>query len=110
MKAIKALEKIAVGMPEVCIMDSVMYGGGDISAFTNPDYVSSYFRAPGVPIAIDVKRCKTIISKSGERLGEHDFFFEWFTKPSMDQMNHLIEKVDEALAPLGCKYSITTKK
>jgi hypothetical protein len=110
LKAVKALEKIAVGMPEVCIMDSVMLGGGDIGAFSNPDYVASYFHAPGVPATIDVKRCKTIISKSGEKLGEHDFFFEWFTKPSMDQLNHLIERVDEALTPLGCKYTITTKK
>jgi len=49
---------------------------------------------------ISVKRCGKIISKSGEGLGEYDFFFEWFTKPTTDQVNELIEKIDEALAPL----------
>jgi hypothetical protein len=28
----------------------------------------------------------------------------------MDQINQLMEKIDEALTPLGCKYTITTKK
>jgi len=50
-----------------------------------------------------------LISKSGERLGEYDFFYEWFTEPKLDQLNGLIEKIDEALTPLGCRYTITTK-
>jgi hypothetical protein len=30
-------------------------------------------------------------------------------KPGMEHINDLVEKIDEALAPLGCKYTITTK-
>jgi len=74
-------------------------GVGDYS------YVNDYFSSVEVP----EKRCSTIISKSGESLGEYDFFFEWFKEPTMDEMNTLIEKVDEALESLGVKYTITTK-
>ena len=61
-------------------------------------------------ISIPVERCHSIISKSGERLGGYDFFFEWFEEPSQNQINDLIEKIDEDLTPLGCYYTITTKK
>lgn len=111
LKAIRELEKIAVDMPEVCIMDTVMAGVPDYSAaFSDPDYTSDYFNQVLGPIELKVERCNTIISKSGEKLGEFDFFFEWFTEPTMEQLNGLIEKIDEALTPLGCKYTITTEK
>jgi hypothetical protein len=110
LKAIRELEKIAVDMPEVCIMDTIMTGVPDYtSAFSDPGYTSDYFNQALGSVELKVERCDTIISKSGEKLGEYDFFFEWFTEPSMEQLNELIEKVDEALTPLGCKYTITTK-
>jgi len=110
LKAIKVLEKISVNMPEVCIMDTVIAATPDYNmAFGDPDYTMNYFM-PISAAEIEVERCSTIISKSGERLGEYDFFFEWFTKPSMEQLNGLIEKIDEAIEPLGCRYTITTKK
>ena len=107
-KAIQELEKIAIDLPEVCIMDTVI-------ATTGAEYTSSarelstmeYFSPLGT---IDIERCNTIISKSGESLGENDFFFEWFTEPNIDQLNELITKIDEAMAKVGCRYSITTKK
>ena len=110
LKAIKALEKIAVDMPEVCIMDSVISGVPDyVNTFRDQDFATAYFSSPGMPIKVEVERCNTIISNSGGRLGEHDFFFEWFSEPTMNQVNDLIEKIDETLTPLGCKYTITTK-
>jgi len=105
MKAIKAMEKIAIDMPEVCIMDTVI--ARSRSAFDDMTGTMAYFSS--IPADITVERCNNIISKSGEMLGEYDFFFEWFTEPNMEQLNGLIEKIDEALAPLGCKYTITTK-
>jgi len=30
--------------------------------------------------------------------------------PTQDQINDLIQKVDDALAPLGARYTITTTK
>ncbi len=106
LKAIRELEKIAVDMPEVCIMDSILYSNYEDMIY-DPEYTSGYFS--GIPVKISYKRCSTIISKSGEKLGEYDFFYEWFTEPTMDQLNGLIEKIDEVLTPLGCRYTITTK-
>jgi len=105
LKAIKALEKVAIGLPEVCIWDTFIAYSPPI-ALDSYESVSSYFAGVG---EVPEKRCSTIISKSGESLGEHDFYFEWFKKPTMDELNNLIEKVDEALAPLGVKYTLTTK-
>jgi len=110
LKAIRELEKIAVEMPEVCIMDTIIASSeSDPMMYSDPEYASGYFSAFYTG-EIEVERCSNIISKSGERLGEYDFFFEWFTEPTMDQINQLMEKIDEALTPLGCKYTITTKK
>jgi len=112
LEAIKTMEKIAVDMPEVCIMDTIIVQGispriaRDIGLDTY-DSVGNYFRGSGIPVKVE--RCKNIISKSGEALGEYDFFFEWFKDPSQAQLNELIGKLDEELAPLGCYYTITTK-
>ena len=59
---------------------------------------------------ITQERCSKIISKSGETLEDCDFFFEWFKDPSQAELNDLIGKIDEALSPMGCRYTITTKK
>lgn len=104
LKAIKALEKIAVNMPTVCIMDTMI----DVSMpqFNNNEGITNYFSTIG---GIPEKRCGTIISKSGIKMGDFDFVFEWFKEPKMEQVNMLIEHIDEALEPLGVKYTITTK-
>ena len=104
LKAIKALEKIAVDTPEVCIMDTILAGDVRLTL----DEAQDYF-GPLVTYEIDEKRCGKIVSKSGEKLGEYDFFFEWFKNPSQQELNDLIEKIDNALAPLSCNYTITTK-
>ena len=115
--ALKALEKVAIDMPEVCIMNTTIqaavgapeipgasFGAADIS-FDTPEGVIAFFGVDD----ISEERCNNIISKSGESLGEYDFYFEWFTKPSVAQVEDLIEKIDEVLAPLGVKYTLTTK-
>ncbi|MGQ9680481.1 MAG: hypothetical protein ACUVV4_06930 [Candidatus Bathyarchaeia archaeon] len=104
LKAIKALEKISLEMPEVCIMDTAI--ANTLPSFENENYVRWYFSPAEVP----AQRCGNIISKSSELLGEYDFFFEWFTEPDMEQVNKLIEKIDEALSTLGCRYTIVTKR
>lgn len=105
LKGIKALETIAIDVPEVCIMDTIIAEG--LPAFKSRDGIMSYFGALG---GIPVERCDKIISKSGAALGEYEFFFEWFTKPTLEQLNELIGKIDEALTPIGCRYTITNKK
>ena len=104
LKAIRTLERISVDMPEVRIMDSVIVR--EIPKGLARD-VGGYFSSAGV--TIPVERCESIISEFGESLGDYDFFFEWQESPSSDQLHGLVEKIDEALAPLGCFYTITSK-
>jgi hypothetical protein len=117
--ALKTLEKVAIDMPEVCIMDTTIQAAvgapsiPGVGASFRESYIS--FDDPEEVMAflgvdkISEERCNTIISKSGESLGENDFYFEWFTKPNMAQVEDLIEKIDAALEPLGVKYTLTTK-
>jgi hypothetical protein len=116
LKGIKALEKIAIDMPQVCIMDTFLDESfldttgseGQISGASRgiSATVSSYFTPNG---KISDERCNTIISKSGETVGEYDFYFEWFKKPTINEYNEFLNKVDEALSNLNIRYSITNK-
>ncbi|MDQ1279121.1 MAG: hypothetical protein QG670_381 [Thermoproteota archaeon] len=108
LKAIKALEKIAIDMPEVCIWDTVIESTIPASDYYDAATEEAYFVA-NVMVEIPKERCGKIISKSGEKVGEYDFYFEWFKNPKKGELNKLIEKVDTALEPLGCKYRIITK-
>jgi hypothetical protein len=118
-EALKALRKVAVDFPEVCVMDQTLAASLGISSVTkgvgvsvNPssfdsmDMVMGYF---GGPDEISEERCDTIISKSGESIGEYDFYYEWFRKPTIAQLEDLIAKTDGALASIGVRYTITTK-
>ena len=108
MKAIRELEKLAVDMPETCIMNTILANAPQLNTYLNdPGATQEYFGA--IPIDVKVERCGNIISRSGDLLGEFDFFFEWFPEPTQEQVNDLIEAIDEKLAPLGCKYTLTTK-
>jgi hypothetical protein len=114
-KAVKKLEKISINMPQVCIMDQFILN--DIPRHLAKDLgepieysevVMGYFsRRTGV--RVNRERCSNIISKSASSLGEYDFFFEWFEKPNAEQLNDLIQKIDESLAPLGCRYTFKNK-
>lgn len=106
LEAIKALQKIAVDFPEVCIMDKMIET--DQGRFGDPYYIRDYFNDTHNAV-ISIKRCSSIISHSGQKLGEYDFYFEWFTDPTWEQLENLIKKIDESLTPLGVRYSITTK-
>jgi hypothetical protein len=50
-----------------------------------------------------------LISDSHQMLGEYDFLFEWAEKPTMAKIENLVEKIDEALKDLGCHYTLMTK-
>jgi len=107
-KAIRALEKIAVDMPEVSIYSSILAISPAIPF--DPTQTQVYFdRSASVGPEISVGRKAKLISKHGATIGEYDFFFEWETKPNWEQVEDLINKIDKALKPLGCNYTITTK-
>jgi hypothetical protein len=117
LEAIKELEKLAIDMPEVCIMDYVI--AHEISPSIAKELDVSRVSAEGGSVpgffmqrtgtVLPVKRCRSIISKHGQKLGEYDFFFEWFEEPETAQLNELIRRIDDTLKPLGCLYTITTK-
>lgn len=104
LEAIKAMDKIAVDMKEVSIMNPLIQLA-PYDSMTS-DETRIYFDAVG---GVKPKRRDSIISKSGESLGEYDYYFEWFQRPRMKELEVLLEKIDEALKPLGCHYAITTK-
>jgi hypothetical protein len=111
-ETLKALEKIAVDMPEVCVMSPQIESTIGITQIGIPGYgvlddatsVNRYFEAE-----MSDERCNNIISKSGESLGEYDFYYEWFEKPSMENLNQLVKKIDKVMADTGANYMITTK-
>ena len=117
LEAIKELEKLAIDLPEVCVMDHFIQkdlspkvareiGGSAVTPLDAP--VSGFFMER-TGVVVSVERCQSIISKHGAKLGEYDFFFEWRKEPNTSQLDVLIRKIDEALKPLGCLYTITTK-
>jgi hypothetical protein len=123
-EAIKALEYIAIDTPETCMMNTFISGNmpehiaQDIGA--NPEknlrnqqdpwtgWAMNYFTTS--KIQVPVERCVNIISRSGESLGEYDFFFEWFEDPRIEQVENLLKKIDKSLIQLGCLYTTVTKK
>jgi hypothetical protein len=121
-EAIKALEKISVEIPYVCIMNTgirmrilestlgvaekLMLTPLQIYAML-AELAMKHFEASGITLPTD--RHINIISSSAESLKEYDFFFEWMVKPTMELVNELIEKIDISLSQLGCYYTITTR-
>ena len=118
MKGLRALEKVAVGMPEcsfwhVAIPDNLPYLGHEY-VFAHPEAEQYYSNlqlafSAGSSVEIPRERLHKMISKSGHTLGDYDFFFEWHADPTWQQIEELIEKIDEALKDTGCTYTITTK-
>ena len=110
LKAIRALEKVAIDMPEVSIMDSLIEVLLGFTGATRPvrtDLIVNYFST--IIHFPNSQRYEKIISKSGMKVGEYDFYFEWLKNPTLGELHDLIEKIDAAFRPLGCKYTITTK-
>jgi hypothetical protein len=104
LKALMVLEKLAVDTPEVCIMDSLIET--NLNNLGTKYGITEYFKPYG---GITEERCNHIISKSGGSTGDYDFYFEWFVKPTTPQLQMLIGKIDEALKPVGVRYTVTTK-
>ena len=101
LEAIRALEKIALDTPEICIMNTILMHGNPY--LDSLDWIYNYFKGLG---KVSYQWCARIISKHGQLLGDFDFFYEWFQEPSLEQINEMIRIMDEALKPLGAMYTI----
>lgn len=124
-KALKELEKIAIDKPYVCMMSTPiaihmpLELAKDVSGYTGyerkaeildpklPEFAWRYFDSSN--LIISRERCESIISRSGVKLGEYDFYFEWKMKPSNKDIEELIKEIDTALQPIGCLYTLVTK-
>lgn len=107
LKALEALEKVADKMPEIqfhyhYIMSVIPVGKSTVAPSGKDEEMT------GIGERYVAKK-KTLVSESGFTLGEYDYFFEWEKHPTMQQLRTLIGKIDGALTPLGCKYTMTTK-
>ncbi len=105
LKALDELEKVAREMPEISFYYHYILGFIPIARTRVAPEEEG-------PIGLGEKykeKSKISVSKSGYTLGDYDFFFEWATEPDGEQLRNLIEKIENVLTPLGCKYTITTK-
>ncbi|MGD0802448.1 MAG: hypothetical protein ABSA11_00020 [Candidatus Bathyarchaeia archaeon] len=103
-EGVKALEKLAFNMPKICIMNTYIQSAKPL--LNTMTGALEYFGVEGEEAE---RRCATIVSKSGVKLDGYDFVYEWFTKPKKEELDMLRKRVDEALTPLGLKYTIKSK-
>jgi len=107
-EALKALERVAIEIskefPKVFFYDTL-----GCTALPTSDATAIIAERLGVTLDEAKVHYENMISKSGWTLGEYDFYFEWAVPPTFEQLKLLISKIDEALKPLGCKYTVTTK-
>ncbi|MGD0159327.1 MAG: hypothetical protein ABSB89_03415 [Candidatus Bathyarchaeia archaeon] len=106
MKALDELEKIAGEMPEIAFYYHYILGFIPVGKSSSAPSIDEEQLGLGEKYE---EKSKRSVSKSGYSLGDHDFFFEWAKEPDGEQLRNLIEKVENALTPLGCRYTITTK-
>ena len=105
LKALDELEKVAAEMPGISFYYHYILGFIPVGKSTLPPLEEE-------PLYLGEKYKRTrsaLVSKSGHTLGDYDFFFEWAKEPDGEQLRNLIEKIEEVLTPLRCKYTITTK-
>ena len=121
--ALKALRKLAIDMPKVCVMDTGLAdslgidmaqgsgpggvsGAGGGGSLDSIEMIMSYFGGPG---DISKERCETIVSTSETDLGEFDFVYEWLDKPEKAQQDKLAVDIAKVLKPTGVKHTIKNK-
>ncbi len=107
-QALDELRKIAHEMPEVPLYYHYILGRVPVSRSETAPLEDESKMVLGLGESFKAKT-KPSIKEAHSVLGEDDFCFEWESDPTPEQLRTLIEKIDKALSPLGCKYTITTK-
>lgn len=117
LKSLRSLEKVAAEFSKKTTMryysalvpPTPLFGtltrGSDLSQET----ILSYTQGVLTETQMSAEDKMKLISKSGDLLGDYDFFFEWGKEPTKQDVQELIAKIDETLADCGCRYSIVTK-
>jgi hypothetical protein len=98
LKALSDLEQIAMEMREKMMVN---YFSSIIASYQSTKFAS----------AVDLREQddRQLVHYGAIALGDYDFFFEWESAPSTEQVTELIERLDAILADCGCRYTITTK-
>jgi hypothetical protein len=104
LKAIEALERIAVKSPQICLMNPLLLHADPYTQAV--DWVYNYFKGRG---KVSLERCGNILAEEKDLEG-YDFVFVWMVEPTIGYVNELIGQIDEALEPLGAMYTITVKR
>ena len=105
------LEKVAHEMPEIQFYYHYVLGVIPISRSETAPLESEEEKAYPMGFGESYK-VKTLpsVKEAHSVLGEYDFVFEWEANPTSEQRRTLIEKIDKALSPLGCRYIIKRSK
>jgi hypothetical protein len=109
LKAIKALERVAVEMAK---KTEVKFSHKCVPYPTRMQSDKNDWNTYLQNMQKTYKDCyepEKIISDASMTLGDYDFVFEWTSKPSLMQIEDLIEKVDGVLAGVGVRYTMTTE-
>lgn len=109
LKAIKALEGVAVDMSKV---SKIKFSHKCVPYPTRLQSDKRDWNTYLKNLQNTYKNCyepQKIISDASMTFGEYDFVFEWTEKPSMKKVLGLIERIDVALGDLGVHYSLTTE-
>ena len=114
LKSIKALEKVAADMGKKTGMRhySVLVPTPEISYSTSGSYESmllGYANSLLTEVELPAEEKVKLLSRSGDTLGEYDFFFEWAESPTKQRVQELIAMIDDVLADCGCRYTVVTK-
>ena len=108
MKALKALEGVAVAMSkesEVKFMHKCIPYRTRMQV-DNRDW-SAYLKNLSKQY-VDCYEPQKLISDAKQTLGESDFMFDWVEKPTLKNLETLIEKIDSSFQGLGVLYTMTT--
>jgi len=114
MKALQALEGVAIDISKErqvkfshkCIPYPTRMQSGDPQLVSRDwqNYLNNLKQS-----YVDCYEPEKIISEAKQLLGDHDFMFEWVDKPTLKQVEGLIERIDVALAGTGVHYTLTTE-
>jgi hypothetical protein len=98
LKTLWSLEQVALEMRKKRM---ISYFSSIINSYKSTKFASSI----DLPEQDDLQ----LVHHGTIALGEYDFFFEWESDPTTEQVTELIGRIDAVLADCDCRYTITTK-
>ena len=106
--ALKELEKIAIQMPQVTMMNTIIeFQPSKLLGEEPYDYFATTFKPKGPRIltfeGLEVTKESLIksISRSGARVGEYDFYFEWEKKTYHERLERTNKKDRQSVKTTG---------